>query len=627
MTSSSFILELSAIADEALFRTNPVWCLEKLLKRWEQDDATRIRLSARLSALLEALPTLGFFLPPDSISNWARRHGPLSIREGAKNQSPPAPGVVGVIVDAGCQETWVVPLQAERSAAWEVDPTLPFRPGGILQDLFIKFLHTLGLPSLEGVPERFAFKITDSLGRRSDGPSMHVAGLLAVIREANARPQELDRVCAVVEPQADRLISVGGVKRKLDAFLREFGPGTLLVRAKSSDEAREYDCRFDEVWEVDSVPDLAKRCEERQWLRIFLDDQPLTTIDADAVTARIRRLEEIEHRYKEALDLACRTERCGFSAGVPMRLRSKVRQWMTDLNRHLGFYQRSAELAEESCRRTRSSQAFSYEDQARADVDHAAALYAPHRFDEILRILGVWQDRLKSDPRLVTPSARVMIFNTLGRSLIALGRSGWEEMFRQSEEILEEFEPTDLPRTWCYMAQGCLRNGRLGDAEDYLCRIESHPGVNKMSRRICRVAKADAARRRGELWIDPEMERAVVSREVGHPFGFYFQATARQSGRDAADSLARFHRSGEFFAQGAPDGDEQNIQRFLAECVRLAQAAWEDNQRRWDESTEAIAKYLSSNGFSGHYRNCLPEAGSIPSRSAVETLLDRVPFF
>jgi hypothetical protein len=537
--------------------------------------------------------------------------------------------VVGLIVDVASQEAWVVPLVAQRAAEWAADTTLPFQPATTVQDLLLELLNTLNLPHLGRVPERFAFTLRDPLGRRSDGPSMHVAGLLAVVREANDRPPPLDRACAVVQPDGGRLIPVGGIGVKLNAFLRECGSGTLLVRSRGCAEAAGYDSHFENIWEVDSLAELARELEGARWLDVFLADQQLSAVDARTVSERVRRL-EAQHRYAQALDLSNRTEHCGFGSDVPTRLRREFHQTRIDLYRHLGAYAKSAELAEEDRRLSQTSRASSYDDQARADVTYAAALYAPHQFEEIRRLLDPWREQLTADPLRVAPFTRVMVFNTLGRALVALGRAGWEELFRRSEELLGEFEPTDLPRTWSYLAEGYLHDGRLSEADEALRRIAVHPGLSEMSRWFMRFYQADAARRRGEIWDDPEMERAAVSRRVGHPFAFYLQATARQPGRDTASALDRFRRAREFFAQDEPDGDARNIQRFLSACIQLAEAAWASDQVRWDEALTELERQLAPQpglGLSDHYKGYLPAIGSVPTREASERLLNRVPFF
>lgn len=169
--------------------------------------------------------------------------------------------------------------------------------------LILRLLRSLRLPHLDSVPERFAFSLRDLLGRRSDGPSMHVAGLLAVVREANGRPPLFGRACSVVQLDADRLVPVGGGRQKLDAFRRECGDGTLLVRCPNS-EASEFDAHFEVVWKVDSLAALAQGLERQGLLRVLLAGHLLSSEDAKTVAARVHQLEVGEHRYSDALNLS-----------------------------------------------------------------------------------------------------------------------------------------------------------------------------------------------------------------------------------------------------------------------------------------------------------------------------------
>ena len=66
--------------------------------------------------------------------------------------------------------------------------------------------------------------------------------------------------------------------------------------------------------------------------------------------------------------------------------------------------------------RSRTSAASSYDGQAQAEVNLAAALYDSHRFQEMEDLLDPWYERLDADPLIVTPMTRVMVFNTLARA-------------------------------------------------------------------------------------------------------------------------------------------------------------------------------------------------------------------
>jgi hypothetical protein len=263
-------------ADEGLLRTNPVWWVDRLCERWGERDSDWVARSHRLACLLAAMVGLGVRIPPAAVERWSEEHG-LPNAGPPGTSEPPQPGVVGLLVNkVDPRVALVVPLAAERSAEWAVDPTLPFHPATTLQGLFIRLLAAgLDLSPLRAVPERFAFTLRDGLGWLSGGPSMHVAGLLEVVREANDRPSPLDRACAVVQPDGDRLVPVGAIRPKLNAFMRECGSGTLLVRCRGCAEAAGYDSHFDDNWGVDSLAELARELEGPRWLDVFLADQQL----------------------------------------------------------------------------------------------------------------------------------------------------------------------------------------------------------------------------------------------------------------------------------------------------------------------------------------------------------------
>jgi Surface antigen variable number repeat len=601
-------------ADERLLRTNPVWWVDRLNEWWNRRDGDWLARPRWLVRLLIALAEQGVRIPSAAVKRWSAENG---IPIDALPRTPePKPGVVGLVVDLEDPSvSLVVPLDAEQSTEWAADPTLPFHyPTTVLQDLFVRLLAVgLDFPHLRAVPERFAFILRDQLGRPSNGPSMHVAGLLAVIREANCQPPALDRTCAVVQPEDDRLVPVRNIERKLNAFLRECGSGTLLVRGRGCTEAARYDDHFDEVWEVDSLAELAREIEKRQWLAVFLTAEKLNGAEAGRVLGRVRRLQDIDYHHAEALDLCDRAERCGFALDVPNRLRREHEHAVIDLTRLLGSSHRSAELANAVRQRPRTPRVSSHEDRALADLNFAAALFGLHRFREIHDLLDPWRERLTTDPLLVTPLTRVKVFNTLGRALVAADKDGWEELFCDSAEVMTELEPSDVPRTWCYLAHGYLRTGRLSEAEEALQRIAVHDGLDPLTRRFFCFHRASAARCRSQQWTNLDMEQAGTSRELAHPFGYYWQATARQHGRDTADALNRFSRAREFLTQDIPPEDEHNIRQFLIDCIRLAEAAWASDQQLWNESVAALGRHLTPRpGFSlnDYYAGYITEKGS-----------------
>ena len=79
------------------------------------------------------------------------------------------------------------------------------------------------------------------------------------------------------------------------------------------------------------------------------------------------------------------------------------------------------------------------------------------------------------------------------------------------------------------------------------------------------------------------MERACVSQQVGHPFAYYFQATARQPGREIADALGRFQLACRFLEEDRLVGNDQNINTYWLPAYdwRKLAGQWTLKGGRW----------------------------------------------
>jgi hypothetical protein len=220
-----------------------------------------------------------------------------------------------------------------------------------------------------------------------------------------------------------------------------------------------------------------------------------------------------------------------------------------------------------------------------------------------------------------------MVFNTLARALVQRGPHGWEDLFRESERILQQRNRTDLPRTWCYWAHGYLRHGRLGDAAALIeCALE-HPGLQPLSRWTLLFYKADLARRRGESWTSKEMEEGPEPGRIGLTFAFYLQATARQP--ECKDSAERFARGAKILRQDLGPEPQRNFASFIAACMELGEAAARANGELWEAARHRLEDYLNARAGTAldfHYREQVGALGPRPDAGAVGKLLDRVPY-
>lgn len=609
----------AGIGDTPLWHTNPVWCVEQLRETCCATEAGWLSWPQCLAGVVRCLVDRGVPLPASALRHWANEVPNLGAA------ATPGPGVIGLVVNKRIGTAWVTPLTARAAPTWSVAPNVPIRTE-VLQDLLVRLVLALGLPQAPTVPERLAFAIDDQLGDPADGPSMYVAGLLAVLDATNNRPAELRRACAVVQPAGGGFIPCGSVREKLAAFVREYETGTLLVRTHNCREAAAFDSSFDRVWEVDTISDLANKAANL--LGVFYRSAPLGRNDVTVSLGYLRKLAEA-HRYSEALGLGRRLLACPREPDVPVRSTAEVGRTVADLYRHLGFYNEAAELAGREAGAVRDSAYSCYDEQARAEVCLAAALYDPHRFADAEHLLAPWHFKLAQDPRIVAPETRVMLLNTLARVRSARNIDGWRELFEEALRIQFHRDSRDLPRTQNYLAHAFLRVGQPDEAQMLLSADE--PATDEMSRWMRRFLRAELARQRGDLWTDDEMEHLPLdASRPGHPFGLYFQATARQGGRPNADASSRFRRAAEFFKLDASGGDGPNITQFLWCCVQLAADITEGAGLSRKNALELLAHQLSPRPGSElhqYYTVEWEQVNQTLDPTSVERFLRRVPFF
>src|SRR5262249_8617291 len=160
------------------------------------------------------------------------------------------------------------------------------------------------------------------------------------------------------------------------------------------------------------------------------------------------------------------------------------------------------------------------------------------------------------------------------------------------------------------------------EAGKILERITRHPSLNQLSRWVLHSLQADLARQRGERWQSEEMEKNLEDDgRVGFPFASYFQATARQAGRTSADAGGRFRLAFESLMRDAPEECDVNIRHFLAGCMRLGQAAWENDSNLWAETRVSLAsrlRPLHDHYLHEHYSDVFNGLGASPSRAEAD---------
>jgi hypothetical protein len=590
----------ASVAGEALWSTNPVLCLERALDRFTESSRPDLRFRLR-----------------DVLT----RHAVI--------QSPAEPGVVGVGVEVPTSTALVVPLVARPDTAWSVAPTLPFTASR-LQELLLGLLRAANLPGRDAVPERFAFAVESPFPLSAAGPSMDVAGLLALVRARAGEAEVLDCTCSLIEPAADgSLRATDALPLKLAAFLREYGHGSLLLLTPDADITGDDLARFDQVWRPGTWKDLARHLSDSGLLAPFLDHSPLSPTEFTLVRKRLQDLHQAT-QFGAALDLLQRTQ-----AVLPETLstpdRWELLRLEAELCRHLGQADRAERLARElGDQLSQAGDATSFEEQLAVAVEHAAAFYDWHRFAEMADLLEPWLTEVEAAPRRFQPETRVRLFNTLARARVILQRPGWEDLFRRSLDLLARRDPYDLGRTYGYLVHGLLRHQRVEQARAALDECAALPMV-PLSRWWLRACEADWARQTGRLWTDPEMEAGPPPAQPGHPFAFYLQATARQKGRELVDRQQRFQRATRVLETDARQSGAGSLLPFLACCLGLAAAASGTEPATWDRAREQLVRYLeqqTGTALADHYQpihQALISAGE-PSEALVETLLLCIPY-
>jgi tetratricopeptide (TPR) repeat protein len=617
--------QMKKIADREFWETNPVYCISKIVKKWNDSDLAVANLRENLICLLEILTNKGIPIANSELKNW---HGGLEFYPSDFSFiKKPDLGVSGLVINqAGSNESFLVPLEPTRGESWDVDYTLPFEKGTI-QDLLAKILRTFHPIKNIGVPERFAFTFKDRFSQKTGGHSMDVAAVLSIIRLMNDCPQIFDRSCAMVQVEKEKLIEVGYAQAKLSCFIRERGCGTLLVCCTNS--LKKWRESFDEVWEVDTLKQLADKLYKSNYLDVFFDKKKISPKEAGSILSSCRELKNA-HQLPDALELLTRSLKIGFEKTVTNKVFDKINNDRIDLLRHLGNFDHAEKEAKKNLDDANNALITSYDCLANATLKYAAAFYDSHNFLEIKVQLSPWLKKINKDPLVLHALTRLKIFNTLARSLVILNEKGWESLFLESEKILQVIEPSDLPRTWNYLAHAYLKKNDLEKADVLLKKLSKYPSDDK-SRNFISFLKAELARRNNEIWADVDLDCQEPSSSKSSEFLFdYFQATARQSGREYLDAINRFDRAIEFIQWEEKKIEKTNIFYLLKYFIQLAKSAKTNDVNLWRGSIREIGgffKKITNPFLKNFYKDFIPPGTSNPCEQISEKILCRVPYF
>jgi len=527
-------------------------------------------------------------------------------------------GVVGLVVD-NVDVGLVTQIQVIASPSWEISVELPFRHAHV-QSMLLRLVGEAGVD--EGLPELLAFKIGDSLGERCEGDSMDIACLLAIVDAVNGCEHELFRaVAAVISPADGSDIEPSkSIDIKLQAFVREFGRGSLLVRHANDTQAALFDDWFDTVWPVNNLRDLAEQLANAGLIEALNRQVSLTSEHGLAISTRTQHLLSSETTFQQASDFLRRV-RGRIIAETPLRIKLDVSYAEEDLHRHCGNFDQAIEVRSQRAELEQNPLISCCERMADSDNRHAAALYDAHRFSEAIDCLEPWVKKFGDDPKICLPETRSFVFNTLGRCLVIVGDSRWEQMFQHSLEIQRAVSPANIARTHNILIHGLFKCRRYQDAAPYL---DGTPSIADDYRVWLR---AELARQNGATWDENDCESIFKINQTHHVFGFAIQAAARQVGRTMQSRAKHFRHARDCFLHHV-EKDSTNWKRLLSVCCELALAVATQDDNAFDVAMiafENLSKMPSMKAVRAWYTVPLAKLQSQRDWTSIENLFCHIP--
>jgi hypothetical protein len=545
-------------------------------------------------------------------------------------------GVVGLAVDRDTGEGFLVPLRAtmQEPGRWHCDPDLPFGDGRGLRDLLVGLLDALGpgMPNL--ATERWAFHVQGGIGIPISGPSMDVAGILAIARSSlptgTAAGGILANCCALVQPSRagqGELSPVDHEESKMAAFFRECDGGSLLVTHKASTVAQRHAAKFVEVWRVGSLGELAERMLAAGLLTGLMDDRPLSEQELLAVRLEVARLAK-SHEPAKIARLCRAAISMGASPSVRLHLVASLHAKMSACLRQQGDFIDA--LAACSAAELATIRWASHEERLLLACERAWCLADAHRFHEAAHLLDPHMDKMRADPCVYTPSARRNLWNTSGRVLALAGspRQEWEECFQQTLNLQREWDPASMGRTMVYLAKALAQAGHHEEALELI-----GPGATAgemWSLWTSRCLKAFMDGERGSVtewdkdWAGTSLGGADLLRS------FLFLQLGIQPQRDRGSSVTLLGLAEAIFLGGPGCGESVNgIPRLLGAACRIARSKLSDESLAAPGWFGPFARELAESpewsGMRDHYGTDLQFLSATDPGTAAIRLLRRVP--
>lgn len=615
--------------DHSLVRTNPVFASDHKWSLLRSQGCAPRQLQSEFKNWLLAAISHGVEFPE---SCWRCRVASQDLDRSNGSSAVPR-RIVGLLHASGdfFKEPvgLVTEVRAEKhSQHWTAAAHLPFRWEHI-QEALIRLLYALLSSGTAAFPESQAFSITSPLSIDSDGSSMNIAGLLAVIDAFNDHQPvgntDLFRgACSLVRPVEDKLETVGYAELKLAAFKREIGRGSLLVCSPSLMNLECHRENFDEVWLVEDYASLAKHMSEAGLLGKVLEQRPLTLSMASEARGTITRIRQIlgeDAAWNTAKRLGAAIEQATVQSE---RVKQLISEALEDSSRHYGMFADAVKYSQRALTALEDLGEYaSIQEFAAAKTRLAAALFDAHCFEEAEELLSPLVEEIRIRPQIIPGETRVMVLNTYARIQIILARDGWEELLRRSGDIQAKLDPENQVRTRSYLIQGLMRSNRLNEAKAEIdwC-LERAQSLDSFSRTFLAYYAAELYRRDSSIGPryreDSRLESVESSYGCGHALSFYWQATARQPDRTSEDRLFRLAKAINVLDEIVAKTSEWNLLLLLK---LFFQYASQDSQ---SEALASIHKYLNRSETSS-MRNWYASVLS-SQRPDAEQLLESFPY-
>ena len=329
-----------------------------------------------------------------------------------------------------------------------------------------------------------------------------------------------------------------------------------------------------------------------------------------------------ERRTQDAITFVERLNNAAVDSGL--RVQQAIELELEELNRNCGRCDKAIKHSREAVQKLQELGSISsFQEVVDANVRLAAALFDGHQFTDAIAILTPFVKKVTKNDDLLNAESEIKFRNTLGRLQVAAGCTGWEKEFRKSLELQAVVDRAGASRTLCYLVHGLLRADRLVDAESELHRLDNLSN-DPFSRTFYNFYEADYRRRSQEEWDDAFFEEE--GRHVdGYAYGFYLQATARQS-RTAGCSAERFRMAANhLWKDGGADG-EVNVLKLFGFFLELASRQRLGNSI--SPTMDEINKFLklpNTKEIETYYRPLLNRLDNSPA--SLEMLLESVPYF